>query len=72
MGLFHRKKEETTSCCCSGNCTPEAMGQAETEKSAAGVKVLGGGEFSGRYYAAFRNSFGAVPPLFRMLSCPNA
>ena len=43
MGLFHRKKEETTSCCCSGNCTPEAMGQAETEKSAAGVKVLGGG-----------------------------
>lgn len=38
MGLFSKsKKEETTSCCC-GGCTPEAMAQAETEKTSAGIK----------------------------------
>ena len=43
MGLFSKsKKEETTSCCC-GGCTPEAMAQAETEKTSAGIKVLGSG-----------------------------
>lgn len=43
MGLFSKsKKEETTSCCC-GGCTPEAMTQAETEKTSAGIKVLGSG-----------------------------
>ena len=43
MGLFHRnKKEEKTSCCC-GSCTPGAMAQAETGKTAGGVKVLGSG-----------------------------
>lgn len=42
MGLFSKKKKETKSCCC-GNCNPETMAQAESEKTAAGVKVLGGG-----------------------------
>ena len=44
MGLFNRnKKEEKTSCCCGGNCTPEAMAQAEAGKTSSGVKVLGSG-----------------------------
>lgn len=43
MGLFSKKKEETKSCCCGGACTPESMAEAETAKSAAGVKVLGAG-----------------------------
>lgn len=43
MGLFSKKKEETKSCCCGGSCTPESMAEAETAKTAAGVKVLGGG-----------------------------
>lgn len=47
MGLFHLKKEKEetkeTGCCCGGNCTPEAMEQAEQEKAQAGVKVLGSG-----------------------------
>ena len=43
MGLFSKKKEETKFCCCGGNCTPETMAQAEAEKTAAGVKVLGSG-----------------------------
>ena len=38
MGLFRKK----TSCCC-GNCTPEAMSQAEANKASGGVKVLGSG-----------------------------
>ncbi len=42
MGLFSKKKEETKTCC-SGNCAPETMAQAEAEKPAFGVKVLGGG-----------------------------
>ena len=42
MGLFHKKKEESKPCCC-GNYTPESMEQAEAAKTAAGVKVLGGG-----------------------------
>ena len=29
MRLFSKKKEEPASCCCGGNCTPEAMAQAE-------------------------------------------
>ena len=39
---FGKKKEETSSCC-GGNCTPEAMQEAEIEKKEAGVKILGGG-----------------------------
>ena len=43
MGLFSKhKKEEKSSCCC-GNCTPEAMAQAEADKASSGVKVLGSG-----------------------------
>ena len=38
MVLFRKK----TSCCC-GNCTPEAMSQAEANKASGGVKVLGSG-----------------------------
>ena len=41
MGLFRKKEEEA--CCCGDSCTPETMAQAETAKSAAGVKVLGSG-----------------------------
>ena len=39
------KKEEAKeqNCCCGGNCTPEAMETAESEKTEMGVKVLGGG-----------------------------
>ena len=43
MGLFGKKKEEGKTCCCGGNCTPQQMAQAETDKSAPGVKVLGSG-----------------------------
>lgn len=42
MGLFTKKKEENV-CCCGSNCTPEKMAQAEAEKTAAGIKVLGSG-----------------------------
>lgn len=39
------KKEETkkTTCCCGGNCTPDAMANAEQAKKTGGIKVLGGG-----------------------------
>lgn len=40
MGLFNKKKAEKN-CCCGSSCTPEKMEQAETVKTAAGVKVLG-------------------------------
>lgn len=44
MGFFSRnKKEQPASCCCGGNCTPEAMAQAEADKASSGVKVLGSG-----------------------------
>lgn len=43
MGLFAKKKETNTGCCCGGRCTPEKMAEAETEKAAAGIKVLGSG-----------------------------
>lgn len=43
MGLFGKKKEEETTCCCGGSCTPEKMEQAEKDKTAPGVKVLGSG-----------------------------
>lgn len=43
MGLFAKKKETNTGCCCGGSCTPEKMAQAEIEKTAAGIKVLGSG-----------------------------
>ena len=43
MGLFCKKKEEASSCCCGGGCTPETMAQAEAQKAAAGIKVLGSG-----------------------------
>ena len=42
MGLFRKNKEEKTSCCC-GDCTPEAMAQADAEKASGGVKVMGSG-----------------------------
>ncbi len=42
MGLFGKKKEETKSCC-GGACTRSSMAQAETGKTAGGVKVLGSG-----------------------------
>lgn len=42
MGLFGKKKEES-GCCCGGNCTPEQMAQAEADKTASGIKVLGSG-----------------------------
>ena len=42
LGLFTKKKEEK-SCCCGSNCTPGKMAQAESEKTSAGVKVLGSG-----------------------------
>ncbi|MDO4615394.1 MAG: thioredoxin family protein [Lachnospiraceae bacterium] len=42
---FGKKKEEKKeqSCCCGGICTPEKMAEAEQEKAAGGIKVLGGG-----------------------------
>ena len=43
MGLFVKKKETNTGCCCGSSCTPEKMAQTETEKAAAGIKVLGSG-----------------------------
>ena len=43
MGLFGRKKKEQSNCCCNGSCTPQQMAQAETMKTAAGIKVLGSG-----------------------------
>lgn len=45
MGLFGKKKEESkqTTCCCESSCTHEKIIQAESEKTAIGVKVLGGG-----------------------------
>lgn len=42
MGLFKRK-EKAAPCCCAGNCSAETMAQAEVNKTAAGVKVLGSG-----------------------------
>jgi small redox-active disulfide protein 2 len=41
MGLFGKKKE--TPCCCGGDVTPQERAQAESAKSASGVKVLGSG-----------------------------
>lgn len=43
MGLFSRNKKEEKACCCGSNCTPESMAQAEADKTASGVKVLGSG-----------------------------
>ena len=43
MKLFGKKKEEGKSCCCGGNCTPEAMAQAEEKKGESGIKILGSG-----------------------------
>lgn len=40
---FGKKKEEKKNSCCGGNCTPEAMEQAEQEKKSSGIKILGGG-----------------------------
>lgn len=42
MKLFG-KKEEKKACCCGGNCTPEAMQNAEQSKKEEGIKVLGSG-----------------------------
>ena len=43
MKLFGRKKETESTCCCGGSCTPEQMAQAEQEKVAAGIRILGSG-----------------------------
>ncbi len=43
MGLFNKKTEKERKCCCGGNCTPEAMAQAENAKATVGIKVLGSG-----------------------------
>lgn len=44
MGFFSKNnKDNASSCCCGGSCTPQAMAQAEAEKTAGGVKVLGSG-----------------------------
>lgn len=44
MGLFGKKiAVKTKSGCCGGNCTPENMEKAESQKNVAGVKVLGSG-----------------------------
>ncbi len=46
FGFGDKKKEECQNkkgCCCSGNYTSENMQAAEQEKSASGVKILGGG-----------------------------
>ena len=42
MGLFGKKKDEAKSCC-RGGCTSETVAQAEAQKAAAGIKVLGSG-----------------------------
>lgn len=42
MGLFGKKKDEAKSCC-HGGCTSETVAQAEAQKAAAGIKVLGSG-----------------------------
>lgn len=42
MKLFG-KKEEKSPCCCGGNCTPEAMQNAEQTKKENGIKILGSG-----------------------------
>lgn len=37
-------KEEKKTCCCGGNCSPQAMKQAETVKNGgASIKILGSG-----------------------------
>lgn len=43
MGIFGKKKEATKTCCCEGSRTPVNVEQTDTAKTAAGVKVLGGG-----------------------------
>lgn len=45
MGLFGKKKKvKETGCCCGGNCSGDAMAQAEAAKQSGGsVKVLGSG-----------------------------
>lgn len=43
FGLGKKETEKENSCCCNGNCAPETMEQAETEKNRQGVKILGGG-----------------------------
>ena len=45
MALLKKKKKKSDkrNICCGGNCTPETMEQAETEKKQQGVKILGGG-----------------------------
>jgi small redox-active disulfide protein 2 len=43
---FGKKNEGTNNthgCCCGGNCTPDNMAKAETDKNTKGVKVLGSG-----------------------------
>lgn len=43
FGFGKKKEEKKTNCCCGGNCTPEVIEQAEREKGASGIKILGGG-----------------------------
>ena len=44
MGLFGKKKEENKeTSCCGKDCNPPKMAQIESDKTVAGVKVLGSG-----------------------------
>lgn len=45
MKVFARRKDdaEKAACCCGGNCSPETMARAESEKTSVGIKVLGSG-----------------------------
>ena len=43
MLFFRKNKDEKKTCNCGGNCTPQAMEQAEVIKDSVGVKVLGSG-----------------------------
>lgn len=42
MKLFGKKEEKST-CSCGGNCSPEAMQNAEQIKKENGIKILGSG-----------------------------
>ena len=43
FGFGKKKEEQKQPCCCGGNCTPEAMQEAEAEKKESGIKILGSG-----------------------------
>lgn len=43
MKLFRKKEDEKATCCCGGNCTPEAMQEAQHAQKESGIKILGSG-----------------------------